>query len=96
MSSKRDNSYYRSRLHQMHRDDLIEMVDNDDISMYRACLAAGIRKKKPKALVEGFDRAWQRLSRKDKQKFVIANRNEIAAIMNLITEAKAQAKKTSQ
>ena len=63
--------------------------------MYKATIAAGIRKKKPKALVEGFDRAWQRLSTKDKQKFVIANKDELAAIMKKLV-AISKDKKSNQ
>ena len=92
MTQKRDNDYYRVRLTNSSREDLLAKVDSGEISMYAACVAAGFRKKPSHITLEGFKRSWQRLSKDDRRRFVASNLIEVNTIVLSIRD-KLKAKK---
>lgn len=93
--AKRDNSYWLERLERDGRDDLLTMINDGDISVYRATVAAGYRKKRTApSRAEQLDYHWKRASRRDKEVFVARNYDSLKPFMkmafDLLKKAKAQ------
>lgn len=80
MSINRDNTYYEKRLKKESRTDLLARVSSGEISMYRATVLAGYRKKTARDNAEALSRRWHRLNRKERLMFVHEHYSEIIEI----------------
>lgn len=81
VSPKRDNSYWLRRLKQDGRDDLLKMVEDGDITVYRATLAAGYRKKRSESSrADQISYHYSRASLAEKRRFIIDNWSSVTRI----------------
>jgi hypothetical protein len=81
MSIIRDNTYYEKRLKKEGQTDLLARVTSGEISMYRAAILAGHRKKTPRDNAEALSRRWYRLSKKERLMFVHEHYSEIVELL---------------
>jgi pyruvate carboxylase len=88
-STKRDSAYYLRRLEQDGRDDLIQMIKSGDITVYRAAMAAGLRKKRATASrAEQISYHYSRASIIEKRRFISDNWSSVRRIMMDLAERK--------
>ena len=72
---------------------MLARVTSGDISMYRATILAGYRKKAPRDNAEALSRRWYRLNKKERLMFVHQHDSEIIALLRKRKElASEQAK----
>lgn len=80
-SKKRDNTYWLRRLEQDGRGDLLQMIEAGDITVYRATMAAGLRKKRAAASrADQISYHYARASLVEKRRFIIDNLSSIRRI----------------
>ncbi|NTZ42141.1 hypothetical protein G7A66_03335 [Altererythrobacter sp. SALINAS58] len=94
---KRDNSYWLHRLGRDGRDDLLKMIDDGDITVYRASLAAGYRKKR--AATSRADQISYHYSRADlaeKRRFIIENWESVARIVTALVKQKRESEEAQK
>jgi len=71
---KRDNTYYMTRLKRAGRDDLLEQVYDGKMSVYKATIEAGIRKKRSASSRSSqLSYHWSRADKRQRTRFMIDN-----------------------
>lgn len=87
---KRDNAYLAERLEKDGHRKLLARVDAGEISMYKAALLTGYRKKGPKTPAATLSYHWKRASAAERRCFVAAHPFEIdRALKDFLQERKA-------
>lgn len=98
--TKRDNFYWLQRLQNDGRDDLLTMIEDGDITVYRATLVAGYRKKRSAASrSDQISYHYSRASISEKQRFIVDNWSSVYRIVRDLAKRKLnaeKAKKTSE
>ena len=80
--TKRNNSYWLRRLEQDGRGDLLQMIQAGDITVYRATMAAGLRKKRTaESRADQISYHYARASLTEKRRFIIDNWSSVARIV---------------
>lgn len=98
-STKRDNSYWLNRLERDGRDDLLKMIDDGVITVYRATIDAKYRSRRSApSKAEQLDHHWKRASRREKQLFVARNFGTVQPIVRAVyeNEIKRRAQNSSE
>ena len=92
---KRDNAYLLHRLQRDGRDDLITRINSGEISVYAACVQAGLRRSKStETRAEQLTYHWKRANAADRRRFVVDNFGSLAPIVNnLVKEIRASKEK---
>ncbi len=88
-TTKRDNTYWLRRLEQDGRADLLQMIEAGDITVYRATMTAGLRKKR--AVISRADQISYHFSRAnlpEKRRFIIENWSTVARIVGQLAREK--------
>lgn len=86
-SKKRDNEYWLKRFERDGRDDLLKMISDGDISVYRASMAAGLRKKRAAASrADQIAYHYARATHAEKRRFIIDNFASVARIVQDIAK----------
>lgn len=82
ISTKRDNSYWLERLKRDGRDDLLKMIHDGDITVYRAATAAGYRKaREATSTADRISHHYARASLAEKKRFIVDNWSSVAHIV---------------
>lgn len=99
-STKRDNSYWMHRLEKDGRDDLLKMIEGGDITVYRAAMAAGYRKKRTTtSRADQISYHYSRANLAEKRRFIIENWSTVARIVGQLAiekQARDEAQKPSE
>lgn len=86
---KRDNSYWLSRLEKDGRDDLLKMIEGGEITVYRAAMAAGYRKKRTAtSRSDQISYHYSRANLAEKRRFIIDNWSSVARIVGQLVKEK--------
>lgn len=81
-AAKRDNSYWLDRLKRDGRDDLLKMIQDGDIKVYRATVAAGYRKKRDATpTADRISYHYARANLDEKQRFILQNWRSVTRIV---------------
>lgn len=79
---RRNNAYWLHRLEQDGRDDLLQMIKAGEITVYRATMDAGLRKKREAASrADRISYHYSRASLAEKRRFIIENWASVARIV---------------
>ena len=92
---KRDNAYYLDRLKREGRDDLVTRINSAEITVYAACIEAGLRRSKStETRADQLTYHWKRASAYDRRRFVAANLKSLGPIVgNLVKTLRASKEK---
>lgn len=94
---KRDNSYWLRRLEKDGRDDLLKMIEDGDITVYRASFAAGYRKKPAaSSRSDQISYHYSRATLAEKRRFIIDNWSTIARIVGDLAERKRESEEAQK
>lgn len=88
---KRDNSYILDRLKKDGRSDLLEMIESGTITVYRASVAAGYRKKKDApSRADQIGYHYTRAAFAEKRRFIIENWSSVTSIVQKLAMQKRE------
>ena len=83
----RDNAYYIERLKREGRDDLVARIRSREISVYAACVKAGLRRiKTTESRAEQLSYHWQRASAPERRRFVAENLKSLGPIVGILVK----------
>lgn len=95
--TKRDNAYWLRRLKKDGRDDLLKMIEDGDIAVYRATLDAGYRKKRAApSRAEQITYHYSRASLAEKRRFILDNWSTVARIVGELVRRKRENEKAQK
>ena len=96
--AKRDNSYWTQRLEKDGYGDLLDRIDQDEITVYRATQLAGYRKTRPKLPGAKLAYHWERASHAERKRFVRNHLTDVNRVgREVLAEVRAeQAQKPSE
>lgn len=85
---KRDNEYYLQRLRREGRGDLVEQINSGEISVYKAAIDTGLRRRsKAPSRSEQLRYHWSRASAFERRRFVIENIRSLGPLVATIAQA---------
>lgn len=86
-SALRNNAYWLRRLEKDGRNDLLKMIEDKDISVYRATVAAGYRKtRKAASRADQISYHYSRASSAEKRRFIIDNWQSLAPLVGALAK----------
>ena len=82
---KRDNAYYIERLAREGRTDLVARIRSTEITVYAACIEAGLRRSKgTESRADQLSYHWQRASAPERRRFVLENLKSLGPIVAML------------
>lgn len=96
-ATKRDNSYWLDRLERDGRGDLLKMINDGDITVYRAVVAAGYRKKQDAAsTADRITYHYSRANLAEKRRFIIENWQSVAPIVGELVKRRRESEEAQK
>ena len=94
---KRDNSYWLQRLEKDGRDDVLKMIEDGDVTVYRATVIAGYRKKRTSpSRADQITYHYARATLTEKRRFIVENWPSVARIVGDLAKRKRESEKAQK
>jgi hypothetical protein len=85
--TNRDNAYWLARLKKDGHDNLLQMIKAGDITVYRATVAAGLRKtRSATSRADQISYHYSRATLTEKRRFIIENWSSVARIVGQVAK----------